>query len=351
MSTTKSNYSRPLDFKNGCVEMSHGSGGRASTQLIESLFSPAFDNEFLRQGNDGVTLPAPPAGCRLVMSTDAHVVSPLFFPGGDIGCLSVHGTINDVAMMGAQPLWLSASFILEEGFPMADLQRVVVSMAQAAKEAGVPVVCGDTKVVERGKGDGVYISTTGVGYVAAGVALSGDRARVGDVILLSGTIGDHGMAIMSQREGLQFEADIRSDTAALHELVAAMLATGADIHVLRDPTRGGLATTLNEIVRQSAVGMVLDEAAIPLSKTVAAACEFLGLDPLYVANEGKLVAICAAADAEKVLAAMRAHPLGKEASVIGKVIEDASCFVQMKTSLGGRRMVDWLTGDQLPRIC
>jgi len=351
MSTAKTSYSRPLDWKHGCVEMSHGSGGRASAQLIESLFAAAFENEFLRQGNDGATLPAPPAGCRLVMSTDAHVVSPLFFSGGDIGCLSVHGTINDVAMMGARPLWLSASFILEEGFALADLQRVVFSMAQAARDAGVPVVCGDTKVVERGKGDGVYISTTGVGYVAAGVSPSGDRARAGDVILLSGTIGDHGMAIMSQREGLQFEADIRSDTAALHGLVAAMLATGTDIHALRDPTRGGLATTLNEIARQSGAGMVLDEIAIPLNKTVAAACEFLGLDPLYVANEGKLIAICGAADAEKLLAAMRAHPLGRAAAVIGEVIEDASCFVQMKTGLGGRRMVDWLTGDQLPRIC
>ena len=347
----KSIYIRPLDIKHGYVEMSHGSGGRASAQLIETIFSAAFDNEFLHQGNDGATLPLMPAGYRMVMSTDAHVVSPLFFPGGDIGCLAVHGTVNDVAMMGAQPLWLAASFILEEGFPLADLQRIVNSMAQAARQAGVVIVCGDTKVVERGKGDGVYISSTGIGYVAEGVAPSGDRARPGDAILLSGTIGDHGMAIMSHREGLQFESDIRSDSAALHHLVAAMQATGIDIHVLRDPTRGGLATTLNEIAHQSGVGILIDESRIPVNKTVAAACEFLGLDPLYVANEGKLVAICAAADVTQLLAAMKAHPTGIAAAVIGEVIEDASCFVEMKTSLGGRRMVDWLSGDQLPRIC
>jgi len=348
---SKTVYVRPLDLKHGRVDMSHGSGGRASAQLIETIFAAAFDNEYLRQGNDGAVLPAPPADSRLVMSTDGHVVSPLFFPGGDIGSLSVHGTVNDLAMMGARPLWLSASFILEEGLPLSDLQRIVASMARAAQSAGVAIVTGDTKVVEHGKGDGVYISTTGVGYVPEGTTLSGDRARAGDAILLSGCIGDHGMAIMSQREGLQFESAIASDSAALHGLVAAMLATGADIRVLRDPTRGGLATTLNEIARQSGVGMLIDEAVIPVNRTVAAACEFLGLDPLYVANEGKLIAICAATDAEKVLEAMRAHPLAREAAVIGEVIADESCFVQMRTKLGGRRMVDWLNGDQLPRIC
>jgi len=351
MSKVKSVYVRPLDLKHGRVDMSHGSGGRASAQLIETVFAAAFDNEYLRQGNDGAVLPLPPANSRLVMSTDVHVVSPLFFPGGDIGSLSVHGTVNDLAMMGAHPLWLSASFILEEGFSLNDLQRIVSSMAQAAKAAGVSIVTGDTKVVERGKGDGVYISTTGVGYVQEGSSPSGDRARAGDAILLSGTIGDHGMAIMSQREGLQFESAIESDSAALHELVAVMLATGADIHVLRDPTRGGLATTLNEIARQSDVGMVLNEDSIPVHRQVVAACEFLGLDPLYIANEGKLIAICAEADAEKLLDAMRAHPLALSAAVIGTVIADDSCFVQMVTKLGGRRMVDWLNGDQLPRIC
>jgi hydrogenase expression/formation protein HypE len=285
------------------------------------------------------------------MATDAHVVSPLFFPGGDIGCLSVHGTINDVAVMGATPLWLSASFILEEGFPLADLDRIVASMARASQEARVPIVTGDTKVVESGKADGVFITTTGVGVLPEGVLLSGNRARPGDVVLLSGCIGDHGMAIMATRENLGFAAPIVSDTAALHGLVAALLATGADIRCLRDPTRGGLATTVNEIARQSGVGVMLDEAAIPVNGEVAAACEFLGLDPLYVANEGKLVAIVAAADAERVLAALRAHPLGARAAKIGEVIADDHHFVQMTTGLGGRRIVDWLTGDQLPRIC
>jgi len=350
LTTVRSGYVRPLDLKSGRIDMSHGAGGRAMAQLIDELFARHFDNEFLRQGNDGATLPMPVGG-RLVMACDGHVVSPLFFPGGDIGCLCVHGTINDVAVMGAKPLWLAASFILEEGLPLADLDRIVASMAKAAAEAGVPVVTGDTKVVEQGKADGVFISTTGVGVVPEGVQLSGDRARPGDAILLSGTLGDHGMAIMAQRENLGFSSAIVSDTAALHGLIAAMLATGADIRVLRDPTRGGLATTLNEIARQSGAGMMLEEAAIPVNPEVAAACEFLGLDPLYVANEGKLVAIVAAEDAERVLAAMRAHPLGQRAARIGSVLEDPHHFVQMTTGFGGRRIVDWLTGEQLPRIC
>lgn len=349
MSTVKPNYVRGLDIKNGRVDMSHGSGGRAMAQLIEELFATAFDNEYLRQGNDGALLPT--AGGRLVMATDAHVVSPLFFPGGDIGCLSVHGTINDVAVMGAKPLYLAASFILEEGFPLADLQRIVQSMAVAAKEAGVPVVTGDTKVVEQGKADGVFITTTGVGVVADGVTLSGANVRPGDAILLSGDIGDHGMAIMSRRENLAFDVPIESDTAALHGLIAAMLESGADIRCLRDPTRGGLATTLNEIAKQSSVGLMINEEAIPVKPVVAAACEFLGLDPLYVANEGKLIAICAAADAERLLAVMRAHPLAGGAAVIGSAHADPHHFVQMKTAFGGRRNVDWLAGEQLPRIC
>jgi len=278
-------------------------------------------------------------------------VSPLFFPGGDIGCLSVHGTINDVAMLGAKPLYLAASFILEEGYPLADLKRIVESMARAAAEAGVPVVTGDTKVVEQGKGDGVFITTTGVGVIADGVRVSGDRARPGDRILLSGTLGDHGVAIMSLRENLGFATAIESDTAALHRLVAAILEAEPDVHVLRDPTRGGLATTLNEIARQSGVGMVIEESALPVREEVAAACEILGLDPLYVANEGKLVCICAPDAAERVLAAMRAHPLGANAVVIGTVIADEHHFVQMETAFGGKRIVDWLTGEQLPRIC
>jgi hydrogenase expression/formation protein HypE len=350
MSEIRKGYVRPLDIKRGQVDMAHGSGGRAMAQLIEELFARHLGNEWLAQGDDGALLPAPGAG-RLVMATDSHVVSPLFFPGGDIGCLSVHGTLNDVAVMGATPLWLSAAFILEEGFPLADLARIVESMARASREAGVPVVTGDTKVVERGKGDGVFITTTGVGVVAQGNELSGRSAQVGDAILVSGTLGDHGMAIMAVRESLGFESAIVSDTAALQGLIAAMRASGADLHVLRDPTRGGLATTLNEIAQQSGVGMMLQEKAIPVKPAVAAACEFLGLDPLYVANEGKLVAICAAEDAQKLLAAMRAHPLGTDAAIVGTVLEDSHHFVQMITGFGGRRIVDWLSGEQLPRIC
>ncbi|MCX7627625.1 MAG: hydrogenase expression/formation protein HypE [Methylophilaceae bacterium] len=345
----KPGYGRPLDIRHGRIDMSHGGGGRAMAQLIEQLFMAELDNPYLAQGSDGALLPE--VAGRLVVATDSHVVSPLFFPGGDIGCLAVHGTLNDVAMMGARPLYLTAAFILEEGFPLSDLQRIVSSMARASRETGVPVVAGDTKVVERGKGDGVFISTTGVGVVAEGVTLSGHTARPGDKILLSGTIGDHGMAILSQREGLSFDAPIVSDTAALHELVATMLGTGAQIRVLRDPTRGGLATALNEIASQSGVGMLLEEAAIPVSAAVSAACEFLGLDPLYVANEGKLIAICAAGHADRLLDAMRAHPLGQAAAIIGEVVEDDHAFVQMKTRLGGYRMVDWLAGEQLPRIC
>ncbi len=344
-----SGYVRPVDFKRGHVDMSHGGGGRAMAQLIDELFLAEFDNEWLRQGNDGAQLPG--ATGRIVIATDSHVVSPLFFPGGDIGCLSVHGTINDVSMMGAAPLWLAASFILEEGFPLADLKRVVRSMAAAARDAGVPIVTGDTKVVERGKGDGVFITTTGVGRVPEGVETGGSRARPGDAIIVSGTLGDHGVAIMSVRENLTFATTIQSDTAALHGLVAAMVAAAPDIRCLRDPTRGGLATTLNEIARQSGCGMVIRESDLPIRSEVNAACEFLGLDPLYVANEGKLVAIVAAADAAATLAAMRAHPLGRDAAAIGEVIADPYHFVQMDTSFGGRRNVDWLTGEQLPRIC
>lgn len=347
--SVRKGYTRSVDFKHGRVDMSHGSGGRAMAQLIEELFLAAFDNDWLRAANDQACFAV--EGGRMVMATDSHVVSPLFFPGGDIGCLSVHGTVNDVAMSGARPLYLSASFILEEGFPLADLKRIVESMAHAAREAGVPIVTGDTKVVESGKGDGVFITTTGVGVVPDGVNISGDRARPGDAILVSGTLGDHGVAIMAQRESLGFGTTIQSDTAALHDLVARMVAAVPDIHALRDPTRGGLATTLNEIARQSGVGMLLREAAIPVRQEVEAACELLGLDPLYVANEGKLVCICAPEHADELLAVMRAHPLGAQAAIIGSVHEDPHHFVQMETGFGGKRIVDWLTGEQLPRIC
>ncbi len=350
----RSDCVRSLDLKHGRVDLTHGSGGRAMMQLISELFARHLGNEYLGQGNDGALLPAPVIDgkpCRFVMSTDCHVVTPLFFPGGDIGCLSVHGTLNDVAVMGATPLYLAAGFILEEGFPLGDLACIVESMANAARQAGVPVVTGDTKVVERGKGDGVFITTTGVGILPDSVQLGGERARPGDVVLVSGTMGDHGVAIMSKRENLSFDAPIESDTAALHGLIAAMLATQADIRCLRDPTRGGLASTLNEIASQSGVGMMLNEKAIPVKPVVVAACEFLGLDPLYVANEGKLLAICAAADAGRLLEAMRAHPLAREAALIGEVIADDHHFVQLTTAFGGRRIVDWLAGDQLPRIC
>lgn len=345
----KKGYARPLDIKHGRVDMSHGGGGRAMVQLITELFAKHLANEYLAQGNDGTCLPQ--GAGQLVVSTDSHVVSPLFFPGGDIGGLSVHGTVNDVAVMGATPLYLTAGFILEEGFPLADLARIVESMAKAAADAGVKLVAGDTKVVEQGKGDGVFITTTGIGFLPAGIHLSGNLARPGDVLLVSGSVGDHGMAIMSKRENLSFDAPILSDTASLNGLTAAMLASGAAIRVMRDPTRGGLAATINEIAQQSGVGVHLEEAAIPVKPEVEAACELLGLDPLNIANEGKLIVICAAEDAENLLAAMHAHPLGRQAAVIGKVVEDPNGFVQMKTKFGGRRMVDWLSGEQLPRIC
>lgn len=338
-----------LDIKHGCIDLSHGAGGRAMAQLIEQLFVAAFDNTWLAQKNDQACF-AIERG-RMVMATDAHVVSPLFFPGGDIGCLAVHGTLNDVAMAGAKPLYLSASFILEEGFPLADLQRIVNSMAQAAKEAGVFIVTGDTKVVERGKGDGVFITTTGIGVVPVGVNISGNRAQPGDQVILSGFIGDHGVAIMAQRQNLQFTTTVKSDTAALHNLVEQMIAAVPTIHCLRDPTRGGLATTLNELANQSEVGFFVDEHKIPIRQEVAAACELLGLDPLYIANEGKLVAVCASQDAEKLLVAMRNHPLGGNSEIIGYVTNDPRQFVQLKTKLGGMRIIDWLTGEQLPRIC
>lgn len=340
---------RPMiDIKNGKVDLSHGSGGRAMAQLIEQIFVKHFDNELLRQANDQAMFNV--AAGRMVISTDSHVVSPLFFPGGDIGSLSVHGTVNDVAMSGATPLYLSAGFILEEGFPLAELEKIVISMAAAAKQAGTPIVTGDTKVVERGKGDGVFINTCGVGVVPAGVNISGNQAAVGDVIILSGSIGDHGVAIMSSRENLQFSTTIESDSAALHGLVAEMIKV-ADIHCLRDPTRGGLAVTLNELAGQSAVGMLINEQQIPIQSEVKAACEILGLDPLYVANEGKLVCICAAEQADALLAVMQQHPLAKQAAIIGEVLADEHHFVQMRTAFGGQRIVDWIASEQLPRIC
>ncbi len=352
MSRGKAGYLRPLDIRHGVVDMNHGAGGRAGAQLVQELFARAFDNPFLNQGNDAALLPVPPDH-RLVMATDAHVISPLFFPGGDIGSLSVYGTVNDVAMLGARPLYLCAAFVLEEGFPLVQLQRIVASMAAASRRCGVPIVTGDTKVVERGKGDGVFITTTGLGVLPKTRDIGGANACAGDVVLLSGSIGEHGVAVLSQRASLQFETTIMSDSAPLHTLVEALLAAVPEgaVHVLRDPTRGGVATTLNEIAQQSGVGMLLQEDAIPVLPEVAGACELLGLDPLYIANEGKLLVVVAPDWADVALQALREHPLGQLASRIGQVVADAQCFVQMTTGLGGRRVVDWLSGEPLPRIC
>ncbi len=338
-----------LDIRKGKVDMTHGSGGRAMAQLIDEIFVKHFDNKLLRQANDQAVFDVMQG--RMVVSTDGHVVSPLFFPGGDIGSLSVHGTINDVAMSGATPLYLSAGFILEEGFPLAELEKIVISMARAASDANVPVITGDTKVVDKGSADGVFITTTGIGCVPKDINISGDLAQPGDAILVSGSIGDHGIAIMSSRENLEFETSIESDSAALHGLIADMVSEVPTIHCLRDPTRGGLATTLNELAHQSGVGMSLKESSIPVKPSVNAACELLGLDPLYIANEGKLICICAESQAQHLLHIMHAHPLGREAAIIGEVNKDEHGFVQMETSFGGSRVVDWLVGEQLPRIC
>jgi hydrogenase expression/formation protein HypE len=342
-------FPRPLDVRRGRIEMSHGSGGRAMAQLIEELFETHFDNPMLASRNDQASFEV--GAGRMAMTTDGFVISPLFFPGGDIGSLAVHGTVNDIAMAGARPLYLAAGMIIEEGFALQDLAAIVASMAAAAKDAAVPVVTGDTKVVERGHGDGIFITTTGLGRVPDGVHISAERARPGDVVILSGTIGDHGVAVMSKRQDLRFETEIRSDSAPLHGLVARMVETGADIHAMRDPTRGGLAAVLNEIADASRVGIIVREDDIPIATPVRGACELLGLDPLYVANEGKLVAFCGEADGGRLLAAMRAHPLGRDAAIVGRVIEDDHRFVQMETSFGGLRIVDWLAGDPLPRIC
>jgi hydrogenase expression/formation protein HypE len=345
-----SKWGRKLDFESGRVDMTHGAGGKAMAQLIDELFVAAFDNPLLAQRNDQAVFDV--VAGRMVMTTDGYVVSPIFFPGGDIGSLAVHGTINDVAMAGAFPLHLSASFILEEGFPLRDLRRVVESMARASREAGVAIVTGDTKVVEKGKGDGVFISTTGVGVIPPQVvAPSGDRARPGDLVIVSGTVGDHGVAILSSRRGLEFETTIESDSAALHRLVARMVEVVPDIHVLRDPTRGGLAATLNEIAQQSGVGMIIEESAIPVRPQVTAACELLGIEPLHLANEGKLIAVCDRRHADKLLSAMRSDPLGKDTAVIGTIVDDPHRFVQVETTFGGKRILDWLVGEALPRIC
>ena len=331
------------------ILLGHGSGGRLSAALMRDVFLPAFGNPILEQLNDQAVVTV--EGVRLAFTTDSFVVKPLFFPGGDIGSLAVYGTVNDLAMGGAEPLFLSAGFIMEEGLPVETLRRVVESFRQAADQVGVTVVTGDTKVVEKGKGDGLFINTSGIGRVPEGVNLSANQARSGDRVLLSGTLGDHGIAILSRREGLEFDAPVLSDTAPLHSLVAAMLGVTGSIRCLRDPTRGGLSSTLNEFAVQSRVGIVIDESALPIREEVKGACELLGLDPLYVANEGKLVAIVAAPDAERLLGAMHHHPLGVNARLIGKVVDAHPGLVTMRTCLGTSRIVDMLAGDQLPRIC
>jgi hydrogenase expression/formation protein HypE len=331
------------------IVLGHGSGGRLSADLIRHLFVPLFDNPALTALNDQAVLDI--NGARLAFTTDSFVVNPLFFPGGNIGSLAVHGTINDLAMSGAQPLFLSAGFILEEGLLMDDLGRIATAMANACKAANVQLVTGDTKVVNKGHGDGVFINTAGIGLVPAGLHIAADRARPGDAILVSGTIGDHGMAIMSVREGLAFETEIVSDSAALHTLIAAMLDVTRDIHCLRDATRGGVAAVLNELADSSQVGFSLDESAVPVRPAVMAACEMLGMDPLYVANEGKLVAVVPSEYAGAILAAMRAHPLGQDAAIIGRVVEEHPGMVVAQTAIGGRRVVDMPLGEILPRIC
>ncbi len=340
-------------FDHSNIVLGHGSGGKLTSDLIDKIFLPAFRNPTLNKLDDQAVLII--GGARLAFTTDSFVVTPIFFPGGDIGRLAIHGTVNDLAMGGARPLYLSAAFILEEGLAVDDLRRVVESMRAAAAEAGVQLVTGDTKVVNRGKGDQIFITTTGIGVIEHEFSISADRARAGDKIILSGTIGDHGMTIMSQREGLEFEGIIESDCASLSGLVAAMLATASPandfIHTLRDPTRGGVATTLNEIAKHANVGMMLDERTIPVRESVKGACEVLGLDPLYVANEGKLLALVVPEMADAVLQTMRQHPLGQDAVIIGEVVETHPGMVLVKTEIGGTRVLDVMFGEQLPRIC
>ncbi len=341
----------PIPLKNyPTIVMGHGSGGKMMSDLIAHLFAPSLENDLLGQMGDSTDIQLP-SGERLAFSTDSFVISPLFFPGGNIGELAVNGTVNDLAMSGATPLFLSAGFILEEGLAMEELGRIVEAMGTACQTANVQLVTGDTKVVNKGHGDGVYINTSGIGLIPSNVHIAPNRAQPGDVILVSGTMGDHGIAIMSVREGLAFESEIQSDTAPLNDLVTTMLATTTDIHCLRDVTRGGLAAVLNELATASNMGLEFEESKVPVNPSVNAACEILGLDPFYVANEGKLVAIVSAAVADDVLAAMHSHPLGQQAAIIGKVVEAHRGLVVSKTGIGGSRVVDMPAGELLPRIC
>jgi hydrogenase expression/formation protein HypE len=331
------------------ILLDHGSGGRASHELIERYFVPRFQNPFLNEMNDSAVFDL--GGGKLAFTTDSYVVDPIFFPGGDIGSLAVCGTVNDLAMRGAQPYYLSVGFIIEEGFPLSDLEQILASMEKAAKEAGVQIITGDTKVVPKGAVDKIFINTSGIGLIPEGINIAGQNAQPGDAVLVSGTLGDHGLTILSKREGLAFESSLKSDAAPLNHLVRDMLQAGSDIHVLRDPTRGGLATTLNEIAGQSQVGLEIWEEAIPIRDSVSAASEILGLDPLYVANEGKLIAVLPQPQAEAVLAVMKKNPYGQDAAIIGEIRIENRGKVVMKTIIGGKRLVDMLTGEQLPRIC
>jgi hydrogenase expression/formation protein HypE len=331
------------------IVMAHGGGGRLGADLLRTVFLPGYGNNVLSRLEDQATLPW--EGGRLAFTTDAFVVRPLFFPGGDIGKLAVNGTVNDLAVGGARPLFLSAAFILEEGLPVGDLERIVASMGDACREAKVALVTGDTKVVDQGKGDKVFIATSGIGVVPDGVSLSIAGARPGDRIVVSGTIGDHGMAILSQREGIELETTLESDTAPLADLAQAALRACPSIRLMRDPTRGGLASTLHELAQASGVGVRIDEERIPLRREVQGACEILGLDPLYVANEGKLVAVLPAGDAERLVETLRAHPLGRNAAVIGDILPDGPGIVRSKSRIGGERVVTLLAGEPLPRIC
>jgi hydrogenase expression/formation protein HypE len=345
------NWSCPLPLAGyPTIVMGHGGGGKLGNELVEHLFLPAFRNAALENLGDAAVLDLPSG--RLAMSTDSFVVQPLFFPGGSIGELAVNGTVNDLAVSGAAPRYLSASFILEEGFPLAQLAAIVEAMAKAAATAGVQIVTGDTKVVERGHGDGCYINTAGIGTLREGIQVGPHRAQPGDAILVSGTVGDHGMAIMSVREGLEFESQIRSDCAALNGMIGEVLdAVGGAVHAMRDPTRGGLASTLNEIAQSSGVGILIEEARLPVKTEVQSACELLGLDPVYVANEGKVVFFVAPEAAEQVLAVLRAHPLGRDAARFGQVTSEHKRMLVARTAMGANRVIPIQIGEQLPRIC
>ncbi|NNL76022.1 MAG: hydrogenase expression/formation protein HypE [Desulfobacterales bacterium] len=336
-------------MKSDKILLDHGSGGKISHHLTRDMLLPVFDNPILTQLNDGAIFEL--EGIRVAFSTDSYTVDPIFFPGGHIGDLAINGTVNDVAMCGGNPVYLSVGLIIEEGFAMADLERILAGMGAAADKAGVKVVTGDTKVVPKGAVDKIFINTSGIGLIPAKINIASHHAKPGDQIILSGTIADHGITILTQREGLAFETGLISDTAALNQMVEQMLTASKEIHVLRDPTRGGVGTALNEIAEKSEVGITIYEEKIPLKKEVAAACELLGFDPLYLANEGKLLAFVAAEDTDTVLASVSASPYGKDATVIGEVSEDHIGKVIMETRIGGRRIVDMLAGEQLPRIC